>query len=492
MTEYDIPLIVRGEVIHDHMVPFQGRRGGVSFRTPDVKRFIDRIVLRNPVEMEDMYRLSVADVLDYLEELGARLRLDSNAHLRQAMEMYLAANVQSREILAQMYNGLSVAFNRASIEEAIDKMMGIECLDGWERRQFADREVQVRAFGARTVHLNPGNSPAAAAFGLMHGSILRCDNIVKFPSNDPFTATALGLTMIEMAPTHPITRHYTVGYWKGGDAGVEEHLYTPRNIEKILAWGGPSSMRQVRKYLVPGLDLIALDPKVSGSMIGSEAFESQESMNYVAEQIAKDVGLLNQAACLNARVVYVESGVDAVGVERLERLGALVHAAIQALPSQFSSCSPDFPAQLRADIDAIRHDARYGVIGVEQSEGGVVVSRRSEPVPFKDELNGRVVNLVPVDRIEDALKWVTIDTQTIGVYPESLKERIRDRCALQGAQRLTTLGCATYEAEGYPHDGIELFRRMVRWVVIENFEREVVERGASFAHSQPGEHAGHS
>ena len=239
------------------------------------------------------------------------------------------------------------------------------------------------------------------------------------------------------------------------------------------------------KYLVPGLDLIALDPKVSGSMIGSEAFESQESMNYVAEQIAKDVGLLNQAACLNARVVYVESGVDAVGVERLERLGALVHAAIQALPSQFSSCSPDFPAQLRADIDGIRHDARYGVIGVEQSEGGVVISRRSEPVPFKDELNGRVVNLVPVNRIEDALQWVTIDTQTIGVYPESLKERIRDRCALQGAQRLTTLGCATYEAEGYPHDGIELFRRMVRWVVIENFEREVVERGASFAHSQP-------
>ena len=485
MTEYDIPLIVRGEVIRDHMVPFQGRRGGVSFRTPDVKRFIDRIVLRNPAEMEDMYRLSVADVLDYLEELGARLRLDTNAHLRQAMEMYLAANVQSREILAQMYNGLSVAFNRASIEEAIDKMMGIECLDGWESRQFADREVQVRAFGARTVHLNPGNSPAAAAFGLMHGSILRCDNIVKFPSNDPFTATALGLTMIEMAPTHPITRHYTVGYWKGGDAGVEEHLYTPRNIEKILAWGGPSSMRQVRKYLVPGLDLIALDPKVSGSMIGSEAFESQESMNYVAEQIAKDVGLLNQAACLNARVVYVESGADTAGVERLERLGVLVHAAIQALPSRFSSCSPDFPAQLRADIDAIRHDARYGVIGVEQSEGGVVISRRSEPVPFKDELNGRVVNLVPVNRIEDALQWVTIDTQTIGVYPESLKERIRDRCALQGAQRLTTLGCATYEAEGYPHDGIELFRRMVRWVVIENFEREVVERGASFAHSQP-------
>ncbi len=297
-------------------------------------------------------------------------------------------------------------------------------------------------------------------------------------------ATALALTMIEMAPDHPVTKHYSVGYWKGGDQAVEEILYTPRNIEKILAWGGPSSMRQVRKYLVPGLDLIALDPKVSGSMIGPEAFLSQETLEYVANQIAKDVGLLNQAACLNARVVYVECGTDASGLQKINRLGELVHAAVQSLPSNLSSCSPEFPAKLREDIDGLRQSSSFRVIGVEHSEGGVIVSQQSEPVHFKDELNGRVVNLVPVDKIEQALKWVTIDTQTIGVYPESLKDQIRDRCALQGVQRLTTLGCATSEAGGYPHDGIELFRRMVRWVVIENFERKVFDHGASVMRAQ--------
>ena len=55
-------------------------------------------------------------------------------------------------------------------------------------------------------------------------------------------------------------------------------------------------------------------------------------------------------------------------------------------------------------------------------------------------------------------------------------------CALRGAQRLTTLGCAVYEGSGYPHDAIELFRRMVRWIVVENFDRETVERGAGFLH----------
>ena len=40
--------------------------------------------------------------------------------------------------------------------------------------------------------------------------------------------------------------------------------------------------------------------------IGAKVLWLQEDVvNAAAEQIAKDVGLLNQAACLNARVVYV-------------------------------------------------------------------------------------------------------------------------------------------------------------------------------------------
>jgi hypothetical protein len=329
------------------------------------------------------------------------------------------------------------------------------------------------------VHLIPGN-PAAALGGLIQGSILRCDNIVKFPANDPYSATALALTMIDMAPDHPITKHYSVGYWKGGDREVEAKLYQPANIEKIVAWGGFASMRQVRSYLVPGIDLVALDPKVSGSMIGREAFASQDTLAYVANQAAKDVGLFNQMPCLCARVVYVESGTDAAGLKQLYHLGELIHAAVQALPAQLSSVSPDFSVALRQEIEGIRNSEHFRVIGVKESEGGVIVSQESRPVDFKDRLDGRVVNLVPLDRIEDALQWVTMDTQTIGVYPESLKDRLRDRCALRGAQRITNLGCAAFEGQATPHDAMELLRRMVRWVVIENFDPETVERGTGF------------
>jgi len=66
-----------------------------------------------------------------------------------------------------------------------------------------------------------------------------------------------------MAPDHPITRHVSVAYWKGGDTAVEEHLYDPRRIEKIIAWGGFAGIKHLTQYLQPGLDLITLDPKHS-------------------------------------------------------------------------------------------------------------------------------------------------------------------------------------------------------------------------------------
>jgi len=477
MSEHEIPLIIRGKVIRDHMVTYPVRRAGITFRTPDMKQYVNQMVLRDASGMADMYRISTLEIVDFLVELARRLSPETNEHIKLALEINLQANVQSRDILFQIYNSTCKSTTKASMLESIEKTIGLAAFDSWESRKLADREVLIRAVGSRIVSLNPGNSPAAAVGGLTQGALHRCDNIVKFPANDPYTATAIALTMIEMAPDHPITKHYSVGYWKGGDREVEEKLYHPANLEKIIAWGGWASMRQVRSYLVPGIDLIALDPKTSASMIGREAFASQDTIAYVANQLAKDVGMFNQAFCSSSRVAFVESGTDAAGLKQLCQLGELVYAAVQKLPVQVSSDSPDFSEALRQDIEGIRDSDQFRVIGVKESEGGVIVSQVSKPVDFKDMLNFRVVNLVPVDRIEHALQWITTDTQTIGIYPESLKERLRDRCAMHGGQRLTTLGCSPFEGGGAPHDGMEVNRRIARWVVVENFDAETIQRG---------------
>ncbi len=72
---------------------------------------------------------------------------------------------------------------------------------------------------------------------------------------------ALARTMIDIDPNHPITKHISVAYWKGGDELVEREIYRAANIEKICAWGGFASVKHITKYIQPGIDLITLDPK---------------------------------------------------------------------------------------------------------------------------------------------------------------------------------------------------------------------------------------
>jgi len=53
---------------------------------------------------------------------------------------------------------------------------------------------------------------------------------------------AIARTLAEVAPGHPLTKHLAVAYWKGGDTEIEEQLYRPEKVEKIVAWGGFASV----------------------------------------------------------------------------------------------------------------------------------------------------------------------------------------------------------------------------------------------------------
>ena len=48
------------------------------------------------------------------------------------------------------------------------------------------------------------------------------------------TAMALARTLAEIAPNHPLTNHLTVAYWKGGDENIEQQLFRPEHIERLL------------------------------------------------------------------------------------------------------------------------------------------------------------------------------------------------------------------------------------------------------------------
>lgn len=475
MTHFKAPLIIRGRIIEDDDAEFGGRNAETRFRGPDVAKYVNELPLSPPSALADLYELSFEQILDYLEELGQRLRFTTNTHLQQALELTTRTSGLGEPILRACYENLGAVFNRHEMRQMADILIGIPYLEGWVKTRSENGSTSyVRAFGARSMHIIAGNVPTISAITVMRNAITRSDMIVKTPSNDPLTACAIARTMIDMAPDHPITRHLSVGYWKGGDARIEGVLYQPRNIEKIIAWGGMASVTHIAKYIQPGIDLITLDPKLSSTIIGREAFADAETMREVARRAALDVAVNNQQACLNARVIYIQTGTDKAGLETANRFGKMLYDAIQEVPVHLSNPVRALDPALAQEMEGLRFAASaYKVYGGD-GKGGVIVSQMDEPVEFSPLLANRVANLVPVDDLEVPIRAVTAYTQTIGIYPDSLMPEIRDRLSFHGAQRLVTLGGATKRTIAGPQDGIEVMRRICKWILNEVHDPQVV------------------
>jgi hypothetical protein len=472
---FHVPLIIRGQRVDEGRMEFAGRNAGVRYTTPDVKRRLAELPLASPAQLGDQYDLRFEEVLDYLHALGRELFFGRNRHLQEAYELSVLTSGLGRETLRYFYGSLSALFDRNFVRELAENAIGSRYLDGWvERRLRSGCVCNIRAFGARAVHVLAGNVPIPSAMGVIRNAITRSDAVFKTPSNDPITAAAIAQTMIDMAPDHPLTRHLTVAHWKGGDAAVEEFLYRPEHFEKIIAWGGQASIQHVSRYIQPGIDLIAMDPKLSSAIIGRAAFATEETMKEAAERLAIDIGYFNQQACANARVVYIQTGNGPSGLEHANRFGRLVYEAIQALPPAASAAAERLSPGLLEEVRSLRIASElHRVIG-GGAEGAVIVSQTDEPVDFAAMLNDRVANLVPIEKLEVAIDSVTAYTQTIGVYPEALKSALRDRLVMNGAQRVVSLGYACKAAMAGPHDGMEPLRRMCKWVTDESNDPEVV------------------
>ena len=478
--EFRVPLIIRGEIIDDAAIAHGGRRGGVRFRAPDIAAHAGRLTLRTPSQMADLYAISFEDILDYLVALGERLDLATNPHVQEAFRLSCITSGLSESILRFHYSHLGAMFDRAEMRAMVERSCGVDYLEGWVDQgpgRFPGLTARTRAFGARAVHVIAGNAPIVSILTVIRNALTRSDAVIKLPSNDPLTAVALVRTMVEMAPDHPLTKHVSVAYWKGGDAAVEEAIYDPRGVDKIIAWGGFDSVRHITRYLQPGIDLITQDPKLSGTIIGREAFANEATLHSVARRLALDVGAQNQEGCVSARVIYVESGTDERGIARANRLGELTFAAPQALPPHLSTPHKAFDPVLRSEIAAARlQDGDYRVFGGKTNEGALIVSQEEYPVDFSRMLACRVGNIVPIDSFEAAVRFVTAYTQTIGIFPEALKEQLRDRLAFQGAQRLVSLGgAATMQHNMERQDAIEPVRRMVKWVTEECADGAMLE-----------------
>jgi acyl-CoA reductase LuxC len=466
--QYEIPIVARGNVIEDYEVTYPGRYGS-DFICPDPNKYLSSILLPTRREMEALYEISLDEVVDFLVALGARLDIDTNPHLQRALLLAETFNDVPVYLIKGALSDLKRFFTREALEAMINTV-GREHLDGWKSYQRTTGRIShIHSFGVPTVHVIAGNGPSGAILTYVRNALIRGYAIVKVPSNELGTAIALARTAIDMAPDHPLTKAFTAVYWRGGDKAFESKLYHPSNIERIVAWGGFESIKHISNYVRPGIDLVTFDPKISRSILGADTFASAESMREAAMRLADDVGNGNQNGCSNCRLSYAISDGSDDFLDKVKQFGQMVFDEIQNLPPEVSSEAIHMDAGFKSKIAMLSMlDDEFHVIGGDK-RGGIIISLEGDQVDFADELKYRTLNIVPLANYDEMLKFITRDVQTVGVYPESVRDELRTTLALHGVQRITSLGYMRhFDPSVDPHDGNEALRKMCTWVLAED------------------------
>jgi len=452
------PFFVRGEVVAGTDRIQRSRDLGVDFATPDID--LDRVVFPR-TEVPPLLNVPLAEIIDFLVETGKRMQAPDNPHMQECFERMAATHILPRGVVETVArHAASYLDKRILMAEVEQNFPDPRALDQWvPKRDFTGRKSFVRAFAPRLIHVLPGNSPGVAVKSVAQGAMVKAVNLFKMSSADPFTMVAILRTMADIDPEHPVVKSMSAVYWRGGDDRVESTLYRPQYFDKIVAWGGGDAINNVVKYLGPGFQLVSFDPKTSISMVGREAFASDDLLEQVADLAAADVMTLNQEACVASRFQFVEGS-----EEQVDRFCEKLYRSVADRAAASGDIRP-LDMDMREQIEMMQlMDEDYRVFG--KTDGTGVVIRSEEPVEFHP-IN-KTANVVRVDSLDDAVKYINVATQTVGFYPFDRMADYRDRLASGGAQRIVHLGEAGPATIGNPHDAMYPLHRFVHWMAHED------------------------
>ena len=462
-----LPFILRGQEIQSADLCHQGRDGQVRFHYPDPRPLFSQIVLSDPIQLQrDFAHVKVSEIIGFLAEAGRCMSLDSE-RMQWACHFSQPLSALPASVLKGSYELVPIVFSKPALRALVENEIGSKYLDGWVELPYADKIARRRAYGTRTLHFLSGNAPVVAALSMARAALIKADNIVKVAPNDPFTAWAILDAMREVDPHHPVVRHFSVLYWPKEMSDFERELLHPRHLEKIISWGGAlggvNSTSNHGSLQAAGIDVISLGPKFSISILGEQAFRSRSELDRIASLTARDAGSFNMESCGSSRFHFVQAT-----PEQAREYARLLYQHMQDQDPAWSTLPKNFPSELQAELEAVRVQGDlYHVVGGEQGEGAVVVALGGDLPDFFPTHKVVIVLTFQGDPAQVAER-IHPSTQTVGIYPESLKERLRDALVARGVCRFISIGHTVDYTVGGPFNSTEIMRRACRWILDES------------------------
>ena len=228
-----VPHVVRGRLLEPdgggEAVEYDG------FTTPRLD--LDELVWSR-AEPGPAFDLPVAEIIDFLVAVGERLDLDANRTCNTRSSTASRSASLGERVLAQAYRGLPGVFDRVVVV-----VPGGPRGRAGRARRLGNGRGSERARPAhprlppRLIHVLAGNTPGVTGISIARGALTKGVHLLKLPSNDLFTGTAILRTMAELDPDHPVTRSFSCVYWRGGDAAVEGALFRAQYFDRLVGVG---------------------------------------------------------------------------------------------------------------------------------------------------------------------------------------------------------------------------------------------------------------
>ncbi len=324
--------------------------------------------------------------------------------------------------------------------------------------ELQSHKALVRAMPTRQLHITAGNSPLVPLISMLRAVWTKSSCALKLPSGAVFPGSLVALVAATAAPDHPITRHLSMVYWRGGDENVERTLFLPGAFDRIVVWGAPDSVASVRER-ARFTKILCFNPRYSVSFIGHEAFGQRDGdLDEVAARAVCDSMVENQKACIASLVHYVEGSVaDA------ERYAAAVERSLarwdEQLPHPLLNHHRALLKRMERGVLLDSSVRLHEVDGAYRS--GVVVAPHDFAI--KDHPMCRLIVVRPVESLDDCLRFLHAGVATVGIIPDDRRRSLRDRVAAHGVSNIVPLGHAGATAVGSSHDGMLVLSELVDW-----------------------------
>jgi hypothetical protein len=423
-----------------------------------------------------LYNLPVTEVLDYIEAVGAELSRNSPLCTGVRAVMNLTSDIPEL-MLSRWFENLGALFDTRAALTMIDNELsmwqqpGSRFLEGWvdvpgvmipgtrlDETQLAEDSspvTRLRAMPTRQLHITAGNAPGVPIISALRAILVKSAAAVKMPAEAVLPGALLALAAAAARPEHPITRHLSLVYWRGGDRQIEDRLFQPGAFDRMVVWGSPETVVSVASRALH-TQVVALNPRYGVSLMGRETFSDLPAAAALA---VRDSLIDNQRSCSAALVHYVEGSLEDA---------CLYAEAVRRELARWDAAMPHFiRPETRGRIKRlqlgrysladwyINHDAAG-----EYTSGAVVVGGEFD---LAEHPQSRLVVVRPVDSLSRVLSYLHAGVSVAGVYPEAQRLEMTDRMLARGLSAVLPLGECHRLFAGMPHDGMAVLSRLIDW-----------------------------